>query len=446
MSRKIKESGVSLRSIQIWLIIGAILFSGLILFFTYYLSSGFQNFTEYSEQHIELRKAARELLDTSDYLSEQVQCFTINGEKRYMDEYFKEAFEQRHREEALQTMAEGSSNEAAVEKLKKANEGSVVLMEREYYAMRLVVEAKGYADYPDALKDVELTAQDKALSPQEKMHKASEWVHDDIYHARKDQIREDTQASLDELEQEALAADAEALASFRKQMLAVRSVIVLQTIGVIFLVWLASRLGIHPILDAVDRIKSNKYLEESGTSEFRYLVRAYNSMYKKYKHNLERLNFKASHDELTGVFNRSGYESILSNIDLDTTYMILFDVDDFKSINDTYGHETGDKILTRTAEVLKKSFRNDDYICRIGGDEFVVFMVHASEMEHDSLAAKIEAINRELGQAAEDMPAVSVSVGIVHGSEVSGTENLFEMTDEALYASKRKGKHTYTFL
>ncbi|MBO4899751.1 MAG: GGDEF domain-containing protein [Lachnospiraceae bacterium] len=96
--------------------------------------------------------------------------------------------------------------------------------------------------------------------------------------------------------------------------------------------------------------------------------------------------------------------------------MMLFDVDNFKTINDTYGHETGDMVLIKLVEVLKRVFRDDDCICRIGGDEFVVFMVHSGNIRHRLIESKIGQINAEL-----------------------------ENTDAAMYESKKSGKGTYTF-
>ncbi len=168
-------------------------------------------------------------------------------------------------------------------------------------------------------------------------------------------------------------------------------------------------------------------------------------MYAVYRKSLEHLNFKASHDELTGAYNRSGYQLLLTGIDLSSTYMLLFDVDNFKRINDTYGHETGDEVLKKLVRVLKSNFRSDDYICRIGGDEFVVFMVHATETQHDLIVQKINEINREMEGKGDGLPPASVSVGIVHGTEASEAENLFEKTDAAMYKAKQSGKHTYTF-
>lgn len=445
VSEKAQGGGISLRTIHTWLIVGAVIISGLMIFSTFHLSTSFRDLTDASEQQISLRKAARELMDASDYLTEKVQRFCVLGDIRFADEYFAEAFEAQHREEAIATMSAGKGSAAALEDLQTAMNGSLALMNREYYAMKLVVDAKGYTEYPEQLRSVELTEADKALSPEAKMDLASQMVHDDGYYEQKDAIRESMKASLNELEQLAYDTDSSALTSLSDELTFVRIVILLETIGIIFMVWLTSRLGIHPVLNAVDRIKEDSPIPEVGANEFRYLARAYNKMYDVYKSSLEHLNFKASHDELTGAYNRSGYDLLLSSIDLNSTYMLLFDVDDFKSINDGYGHEVGDEVLKRLTRVLKDSFRSDDYVCRVGGDEFVVFMVHATEMQHGLIARKIEDINNELSKAEDGVPPISVSVGVVHGADATDPQNLFEKTDKAMYESKRRGKNTYTF-
>ena len=164
---------------------------------------------------------------------------------------------------------------------------------------------------------------------------------------------------------------------------------IIQTAAILFLITLTSHLGIKPILKAVEKIKEDDPIPEIGANEFRYLAHTYNKMYSIYKGSLERLNFKASHDELTGAYNRSGYELLLSSVDMCTTHLILFDLDNFKRVNDTYGHETGDRVLKKLVQTLQNNFHNDDYICRIGGDEFVVFMVHTTQMQKQLISTKI---------------------------------------------------------
>ena len=440
-----QQGGISLRTIHLSLIIEAVIISCLMFYSTFQLSTSFRRLTETSEQQIELRKAARELMDASDYLSENVQRFAVMGDTRFLEAYFTEAFETNHREDAIARMSAGEGNDAALARLKAAMDGSVELMNREYYAMRLVIEAQGVADYPELLQSVTLSEKDRALPPQEKMRLAAEMVHDDEYYTQKERIRENMRASLDELEWMAYDTDASALTELGGEMTFARAVIILQIAVMIFMVWLTSRLGIHPVLNAVEHIKADSPIPEVGANEFRYLARTYNKMYEVYKSSLEHLNFKASHDELTGAYNRAGYDLLLTSLDLNSTYMMLFDVDNFKHINDTYGHETGDKVLVKLVQALKNNFRADDYVCRIGGDEFIVFMAHSPDIQRSLIIQKIQEINKELEETADGLPPTSISVGITHGSHAADPETLFKVTDEAMYQAKQNGKRTFTF-
>ena len=211
------------------------------------------------------------------------------------------------------------------------------------------------------------------------------------------------------------------------------------------MVWLTASQGISPILRAVEQIKADSPIREAGANEFRYLAKAYNNLYAAYRKSIANLNFKASHDELTGAYNRAGYDLLVSSLDMKSTYLLFFDLDNFKVINDTYGHEIGDKVLQKLVQVLKGSFRSDDYICRLGGDEFVVFMVHSDEMQRHLVERKMVNINQELQKAEDGIPPFSASVGIVHGTQAADAEALLKKGDEAMYQSKKQGKHTFTF-
>ena len=445
MIKELKNKGISLKAIHTCLVAITVILSGLLVYSTYHLTVTFRHVTNAAEEHMEMEKASLEMLDASDYLTEQVQRFTINGEKRFMDEYFREAFEANRREEALSKMGEDPASAAAMEELQKAMNESVKLMDAEYYAIRLTAEAKNITELPDVIAAVALSEEDQKLSAREKMERAAKSVMSDDYYNQKDLIRGHIRQSIAEIDKLTKDIDNRELDSLYTELRIVRGIILVLILAILFMVWLTDYLGINPVLQAVDRIKDDSPIPEVGANEFRYLAKAYNRMYSAYKTSLERLNFKASHDELTGAYNRAGYDLLLSSIDLYTTYMMLFDVDNFKTINDTYGHETGDKVLVRLVSVLKKNFRSDDYICRVGGDEFVVFMVHANEKQDRLIASKMEDINRELEQKVDGLPPISISVGIVHGSQVSDPSKLFEKTDEAMYNSKKQGKNTYTF-
>ncbi len=442
---KSMKNGLSLRMIHVWLIVTMVILSGVVVYSTFRLTSTFIRLADAAEEHTKMERAAHELMDASDYLTERVQRFTINGEKKFMEQYFTEAFESNRREEAIAKMQTGKKTAAALNKLKGAMAGSLSLMKQEYYAMRLVIEAKGYTEYPEILDDIELSKEDAALLPEEKIRHATELVLNDDYYDQKDRIRNDMQKSLEEVDRIMSSIKEEELTQLHRELDFVRIVIVIQVISILVMVRLTSLLGIKPVLKAVDRIKADSPIPEVGANEFRYLAQAYNKMYAKYRSSLEHLNYKASHDELTGAYNRAGYELLLSGIDIDTTYMMLLDIDDFKTINDTYGHDTGDKILVKLVNVLNNIFRDDDCICRIGGDEFVVFIVHSAGMPRRLIESKINQINDELEKTDDGLPAVSISVGVVNGRDVTDIENLFEKTDAAMYESKKRGKRTYTF-
>ena len=439
------KNGISLRVIHIWLVLTMLVWSGTVVVASYRLTGTFSRLSEAQAQHTELMQAAHQLMDASDYLTERVQRFTIGGDRRFLDEYFTEAFESGRREDAISRMDINEMTRPAMEELKAAMAHSVSLMDQEYYAMKLVIEAKGYTDYPDVLDSVILSEEDAALSPDEKIRMATELVLNDKYYEQKDNIRRDMQESLDEIEKLMSNIKEEELDKLNREITFVRIIIVVQAVSILIMVRLTSILGINPVLKAVDNIKADSPIPEEGANEFRYLAQAYNKMYMKYRSSLDNLNYKASHDELTGAYNRAGYDILLSGIDLDSTYMLLLDVDNFKSINDNYGHEVGDKVLVKLVKVLKSIFRDDDHICRIGGDEFVILMVHSTSINQRLLASKIEQINSELERDDDGLPPISISVGVVSGKEAANKDELFEKTDAAMYESKKNGKHTYTF-
>lgn len=437
--------GISLRTVYIWIVVMAVTVSALMIFSTYHLASTFLSLTGATDDFMTLERATYELMDASDYLTEKVQRFTVAGDLTYLNEYFTEAFETNRRENAIKKLADDPESLAAFEALRSAMNASRELMNQEYYAMKLVIEAKGYTDYPELLRGIHLNTADAALPAAEKLRLATETVLNESYYRQKDQIRANMKLCLAELEKLTRSTEAATSESLRYELEFIRIIIAIQAAGIIAIVLLTSRLGITPVLRAVESIRDDSPIPVTGANEFRYLARTYNRMYNVYKQSVEHLNFRASHDELTGVYNRAGYNLLLSGIELSTTYMLLIDLDDFKIVNDTYGHEMGDQVLKRLADTLLAYFRADDYVCRIGGDEFVVIMVHLNEKQRSLIAAKLNQINHELSEQREGVVPVSVSVGVAHGSGAADAAVLFEHADKALYETKRRGKKGFTF-
>ncbi|MDO4798093.1 MAG: diguanylate cyclase [Coriobacteriales bacterium] len=160
---------------------------------------------------------------------------------------------------------------------------------------------------------------------------------------------------------------------------------------------------------------------------------------------LQREIYNATHDSLTQVYNRAGYDLLLSRLDLSSTLMLLVDGDKFKQINDTYGHEVGDRTLQRIAHTIMRSFRKDDYVCRIGGDEFVVLMPNVDFAQCDRVVGRVAHMNEELASAEDGVPPISLSVGVARGDKAADGAELFEQADVALYDTKRAGGCGLTF-
>ncbi len=153
----------------------------------------------------------------------------------------------------------------------------------------------------------------------------------------------------------------------------------------------------------------------------------------------EKLILKSQIDGLTGLYNAATSKELIERyisgecFDGTDAYMLL-DVDRFKTINDTYGHLMGDKILELTGKSLRQVFRNTDIIGRIGGDEFCVYIKDISSVEwiKERVMRLAPLINREIAEMS-----VSISAGIVLVDAKASFEKIFIKADEALYHSKR---------
>ena len=439
--RKGQKRGVSLRRFSFLMLFFSLVVTAALLYTTFNTVKAFQGLSDATGDYIELAAAADELTDASDYLTEEIQRYTVIGDRTHLDNYFREAETDRRRERALAIMFRNAPDSPALGQLQAAMKESMELMNREYYAMRLMLDAAGDTDIPAALQDVQLTEEDLALGADAKVEKARMMMHDTEYYAQKSRIRENMKECADTLTGSTQKVRDEMQAWTNRSLKFMIILLVVQSICIFKILWLFSHLGVVPLLKAVGHIRKDEKLPVTGAQEFRYLAETYNRMYHTYKKNIESLSFKASHDELTGVYNRAGYELIRANVDIATTALLILDVNFFKEINDTSGHETGDEALKKISRVLTENFRSDDYICRIGGDEFAVFMVHLKEHPEELIRKKVDQINEALAETADGSPAVSMSVGAAVGDEsITDSQELFHRADAALYHVKEHGR------
>ena len=196
----------------------------------------------------------------------------------------------------------------------------------------------------------------------------------------------------------------------------------------------------RPLMKMAHGMKEKEVIPPSGAEELRIVTRTYNRIAEEHRETTERLTYEAMHDALTGLLNRKAYEVFYRDTDLEHAAALMIDVDDFKSINDTYGHDMGDRILRRVAEVLVHSFRSVDQIYRIGGDEFAVIMTRANSSMRDVVLDKINRANHVLLQGQGDLPPASLSVGVAFCDRKNPQGDLLKDADSALYRVKQAGR------
>ena len=165
----------------------------------------------------------------------------------------------------------------------------------------------------------------------------------------------------------------------------------------------------------------------------------------------ERLEDMATHDALTGLPNRIGLSlklhQTLSSARMNARLVAVcfVDLDGFKPVNDTYGHETGDRMLVEVARRLRHVIRTTDTVARIGGDEFVMLLAEFSSMDEIEIALdRILDTLRKPVYLDEARIAISASIGVtVHPFDDSDTDTLLRHADQAMYIAKNQGRNNW---
>ncbi len=439
-----RVKGLRISSLNYIFIIFSIILSLIIMWITLVLGEAYSSFTEITESYNRIQNDALLVQSASDDLTENVRLFVMTGERRYMNEYFKEANETRRREQAIDDLRSMGSTEKVISLLENAVAESKRLMELEYEAMHYAALGYDYdeSSLPDEVRNYELPASSKDMTPEEMVDKAEELVFGIDYRSSKARISGFREDFLKQA-MEYVDGQRENDRSKMDRMLILQRFGILGVILMCFILFFAiARMIVNPLKNAVGSIAAGKRIDPlKGTYEIKYMSMTYNGTYEMNKDVQDRLHMEAERDELTGTMNRRGYHLVTKKLSTRSNPMavLVMDIDRFKSINDTYGHITGDRMLKKVAGLLIETFRSSDYTARIGGDEFVVIMTDITVKNRDTIQDKVQNINDELlHPESEEDPAISLSVGCAF-SPAGYSNHLFSQADDRMYEVKSSG-------
>lgn len=409
----------------------------------------YQKMIDATNLYLTSEKAALRLQKGSDILTDQVRMYVITGDKAYMDGYFEEANVTKNRDHAVEELRQHFSGTQSLTDLESALGDSRMLMEREYYAMRLAAEGYGLAEdrLPDEVASVSLSAEDQALTASEKVDKGRSMVSDSIYQGIKSKIGDNVDQCIDDLLR---------LTQSRRDSYSThfRVLYGFQEIGLIFLLFfliasslIVRTLIVNPLVSYNSRIEHDETVPLIGAAELQTLAQTYNKVFTENQATQKIIRHEAEHDALSDLLNRGSFNKILSlyNEGNLSYALLIVDIDTFKSVNDTYGHAVGDAVIQFVANKIRSAFRVTDYVFRIGGDEFAIIMLDMSTNHRSAVEEKLLALQESLKDTPNGIPTVTVSAGVAFSDRPNPTGSIFQDADKVLYSVKENGKNGFQF-
>ena len=440
-------SGVRLGVLHMVMIAVALAVSVVLLVATARTFEGYETLERATNHFFACQEDAQAFQAGSDYLTNEARYFMMTGDAAHAHNFIDEVEKTRRREAAVEDLGELVGEETAYQLLLEALDYSNALIEVECYAMRLNAEAIGLevSALPTRMGGIDLTEEDAALTSAQQREKAVEMLYGVEYLNTKDNIRSRVENSVDALvditHRQQIDSSQRLSRLLRHQRVLIVALLVLLFAVVLCTYWLV----IKPIRRSVVLIRGGQRIPVEGAYEMRFLASTYNDIFDKHNRSTQELTYFATHDSLTGLYNRSAYDAKREHLDGSDIGVLIIDVDEFKKYNDTYGHDVGDKVLQKVARVLQDSFRSEDFISRIGGDEFCVMMVSVSSDMRETVEQKIRLANARLQHPDDGMPSISISVVVAFSDRLAVGEDLFKAADGALYAVKRQGRASCAF-
>ena len=434
--------GIRLSRVNIVLLAVTVIGSIGMIIATNRLNSAYQQLIEETGKYINTQQDAGMIEEFSGSMLSESRSFLQTGDPAHVMAFYSQMDVIRRQLDSSGT-SETKGTAASDRYLEEAVEAFRTLAEQDAYAMRLKAETLpvSLGSYPAEFAGTEIRPEDAILDAEQKLAKAQEILDRTDYSAIRSRLSDRVDASHRAASETVQQQMGVTTARIRQELL------LLRTFGVVFLVIAVLAmlsnllLIILPINRSVSNLDNREQIPEQGSFEMRNLARVYNEVLRDSTEKQEELEYSATHDALTGVYNRAAFDREYDRCRNDRIGIAIVDVDGFKHYNDVYGHDMGDHVLRRVTETIGSKFRKEDHISRIGGDEFVIIMKNTGSAQSEDIKLKIDEINEELvKERRKGMPPISVSVGAAFWDRENPGPDILKDADKALLQMKQNGK------
>ena len=435
------KKGINIQLLNLFFIILTAVVFLLVLTISIRVTSRFHGVMDAIDEFIICEQSSELMKKSADDLTDNARLFIVTQDPVYVERYLKEVNENNSFTQAIEKMSQVcDETDLAYQRLMIAMEQAQSLMTMEMYAIRLGYRYLDDKDIPEVINEIAIRAADLTLSKEELKEAAINNLFGEgymIYRARIDKNCTLTVEAIEQQIKDELDMNADELGeNLRKLRVHIFALLIINVLLFVFFGYLI----IRPLELFQRSIKNDEKLDVVGAKECRQLAESYNEIYERKAQTEQSLLKKAEYDALTGILNRRAFDEVCAASEQrkEPIALLLIDFDNFKNINDTYGHAGGDLALKELARLLSEAFRSVDYVARIGGDEFAAILLNCPVPAAETIKNKIFRINEALSQFKEIKP-LSISVGVAFSDE-GFSQTLFKNADSALYLVKEKGK------
>lgn len=461
--KKVSIKTVYALIIAFFMIMGAV---GLTLVFL--LKAEFDAFSHSEQEYATSVTCAENVRKGSDALTQNIENYVVLQDDEYLLDYWKLVNVDKPRTTAVETLRSMGLTDKEEQLIDNAINVSNELINDETLAMRYVLASKGITDmeglsaitgegFDDATRERILACQ-ISVGPDEYLSAAEAIVFGSAYQEAKSLIN----SAIDEFSAtltERMETTMDNSIGNAITMLGLNlGLMVLMMLGVAAVLIVLYTMLVGPIIGVKKSLAKNSSLSMTGAAELHYISEHFNKhtvdleeQRKKLEEENNMYRQKSEHDYLTGLLNRAALDEYLCNKFADKNnippfVLYMLDIDDFKKVNDTYGHDAGDEVLKALAAVFKEvALRHSGLAARYGGEEFVVTAECIEENEVDVIAEELLDLVRG---TKIDCGGVTLSATVSIGSCFSLTgggdeRTILQNADGAMYKSKARGKNCH---